>query len=489
MSDSPAPEHSDNSAVSPTRRKSRPFIYVLVTLAVLLISVVLVLPSVLGSKWLYQPVLERLAKQGLIVEIERLELGWLTPLRVQNIQVQMADGKSVLAIRQWSSSRTLWGFLLHGRDLGEFVIDEPTVDVDFLESGHFLDLVRGVVGAESDAVSSKSRPKIDIDFVVRNASAIVQKGNDKPLFIVPPFDVDISYLGRNNSPLLDIGMTQLLKEVELTRELVDLGLGHAVPWLFQATWFDGRVSLTTDGFTIPLDAPEKARGKASLTFHQARCGPADENIRKLLDLIAQLRRRDAKHELVFMQDSVIDIEMKEGRIFHQGLEFGIPRIDERLQIASEGSVGILDRSLDQLISFPVPVEQLAARDQVKRLGVPMVRLPIRGQLGKAEVDWGELRQSSADLIGMIREQVEMEAPGLAGALGAIEGVTSGKADDAILSAVNLIQEIQRRRSANREAAENNEGASSEKRPPVRPIRDRLRKLLDGPRSDEQDQKE
>ena len=153
-------------------------------------------------------------------------------------------------------------------------------------------------------------------------------------------------------------------------------------------------------------------------------------------------------------------------------------MDSRLQFVSSGSVGLLDKRLALKLEVPIPVEQMARRDQVRQLGVPKLTVPIGGTLDDPVVAWDVMRGESADLISLIRDRIVEEAPGTAAALGAIEGLAGGDLDNTIAAGFDLIKELRDRKRTAQEAADPPAvgEASAE---PKRPIRDALRGFLRG----------
>jgi hypothetical protein len=263
-------------------------------------------------------------------------------------------------------------------------------------------------------------------------------------------------------------------------------MAYAIPVLAKSAWFQGRVSLETGSIDIPLDMPLMSKGTATITLHEAKSGPTEPEMKRLLDILARIRGTDSVYELVFIDNSKIEIEVANKKVSHKGLEFGFPRIDPRLQLSSSGSVELGSRGLDLVVQVPVPLEQLASREKVRELGVPRIGIAVRGTLDDPKVDISAMRGESADLIASVRQQLGPEAPAVNAALGAVEGLASGEADIAITAAVDLIREIQRRRQANRESQGNAEGSDSNSAKPdsqtpstqsQQPIRDAIRNRL------------
>ncbi len=468
-----------------TRRR-----WVLIGIGVFVSAAVLILaalPTILGEKWIYQPLVDRLAVEDFRLTVGKVRLRWLSPLRFEQLAITQSDGKNLLTIDQIRTNRSLLGYLLGGRQLGRIEIVKPTVDLALLDDGTNL---QRLISAFEDRVQStkdpnepkRSKPKLDLEVAVIDLSAKVQRPADpEPLVVIPPFNLQVRYRSLDGPTHLTVASTSVLKEVELTQELIELGLGHAIPLLAKSAWFDGKVSLDIGELDIPLDAPVDSTGTAVLTLHQVRSGPAQPAVLDLLELLSRLREQPANPELVFVDGSQINLQVANQRVTHSGMRAGLPKVDERFQLATSGSVGLIDKQLDLLLELPLPIEQLARRDEIKELGVPTLGLPIRGTLEEPQVEWRQMRDESAALLGMMRQRLEKEAPKTASVLGALEGLAGGQADQAIAAGVGLIQELRKQRQAVREQSvreqtnEEKNDRADDSQPRSRPLRDLFRR--------------
>lgn len=464
-----------------------------------LIGLVGSIPTILGSKWLYQRLVDQLAIEGFRLKVDSAQFAWFRPLAINGIELEQVDlpekPRGLLSIESIASNRSLMGYLLGGRNLGTITLRKPKLDIELLENSSNIEkLARSIENSTLSAQknSSKSKPKLDIQVVVEDLSVGVRRQETgQELLVVPPVDLDLHYLALDGNARLEFAGTKLLDQVQVTQELVRLGLGRAVPLLAKSAWFDGRVSLHVDKLEIPLEQPAYAKGRAELTLHEVRSGPSEPIVVNIIDMISRLRKTEIPQELVFIDGSIIQVALAQGRVEHQGVQVGFPKIDQRLQLSTSGSVGLVDRQLDVGLRIPVPLEMLARRESVQQIGVPQVTLPVRGTIESPYVDWKSLRGDSADLLSLVSAALGEEAPGTAAIIDVASGVTSGKADEAIGAAVDLIKELRQRRLERKAKSssqsdpgpiqpidqKSNEPSKSES--PRRPLRDALKNILGG----------
>lgn len=432
------------------------------------------LPTLLASRWIYQPLVDRLAAERFTLTLDRVQIGWLRPLEFETIklQVQSSDlpqGQELpplLSIQSIRSNRSLLGYLWGGRDLGTVEIESPNIDIRLLEEGSNLQrLIQALQGPNQSASSSKSSdkkipPSLDVEIVIHGLHVTVTEQGGQALVVVPPLDARVAYRSLDVDSQVIVQPARILDRVKVTPELIKLGLANAVPLLAQSADFDGLVSLDTELITIPLSKPETASGSAALTLYEVRSRPTNPTILSAIDFVGRLFRKDLPHELIFVDGSTIKVSMTDGLVHHQGVRAGLPRVDQRLQLATHGTVGLLDRSLNLNLEIPVPVEQLAKRTSVKELGVPSMTLPIRGTLDEPVIDWGVLRRDSAELLAVISGLLGDEAPLVGGLTGALSEVAGGQADAAIDTGIDLVKQLLQRRAQRSQQHQQQSGATA-----------------------------
>lgn len=465
--------------------------------------VVFALPTVLGSKWVYQPLVDRLADERFELTIGRVQIGWLRSLEFEQIQLkptavgsntsEASESSStetnqepapLLSIAAIRSDRSLLGFLWGGRNLGTVEILEPNIDIQLLEDGSNLDrLVRAVEGKskpKQTASSKKTPPQMDITIAVRGLHVTVtDEQSGQPVMVIPPLDATVAYKSLDVDSQVVIEPMKALDQVAITQELVHLGLSKAVPLLAKSTEFDGKVSLETERITIPLQHPQDSTGSARLTLHQVRSVPTHPTILSAIDILGRMFQRELPHELVFVDGSAINVEVANQMIKHDGVRAGLPRVDERLQIATSGSVGLVSRELNLDFEIPVPIEQVAKQQSVKQLGVPSITLPIRGTLDEPELDWKTLRQDSAGLLSFISGALSNEAPLKGSLVGALSDVAEGDADKAIEVGVDIVKDLVQRHREKAESKKQSDNADNPSEQTETPKRGRLLDALKG----------
>lgn len=457
---------------------------------------VLVAPSIMSTSWIYEPVVSAFAKDRFALKIGGVSLSWFQPIEVQSITLaefsadsEQNDLNPLLSIDSIKTDRGLFSYLINGRQLGKITIQSPVVDIDLLEKESNLQrVVQAIQRSTNDSNANAKKAAVDVEVSIIGMSVhVARTGDSEPLVVVPAFDTEFSYRASGQEPILEIKPTQILKETVLTQELVQLGLGHAVPLLAKSAWFDGRVSLSCGAISVPLDHPIDSRGSATLVMHEVRTGPSEPLVVDAISLLSTLRNKDIPAELVFVNGSNVEIGLENKTVSHSGLEAGLPTVDERLQVSSTGTVGLEDKALNLLVKVPVPVEQLAQREKVKELGVPQLALPIRGTLDKPELDWTAFRKDSGLVLSLMAGQLQTDAPVVSGVVGALGGVAEGKADEAIEAAAALVKELRERRQK-KKAGENSKdaesGASNQEedatKPSRRPVLDALRRAVRQP---------
>jgi hypothetical protein len=216
-----------------------------------------------------------------------------------------------------------------------------------------------------------------------------------------------------------VDRVQLLKDAKLEANVAQGVLAYIAPVMADATRTSGRFSLKLDGATFPVGAPQAARLAGTLSMHEVDLGPGPlaKNVMQSLPGRLQLPT-----SVRIADDSNVEFHLADRRVWHKGLEFGLPlaKPGQRLDINSSGSVGLDDKSLDLKLALPIPADLPADRPLLASLAGKSISVGIGGMLGEPKVNFdGSIRatagQVAAELIDRLRSRGQPLPPRPAGA--------------------------------------------------------------------------
>ena len=176
-------------------------------------------------------------------------------------------------------------------------------------------------------------------------------------------------------------------------------------------------------------------------------------------------------------ESHVKFKLAERRVWHDGLEFGLPLPGEgrRLDVRSSGSVGIDDQALDLKLVLPIPADLRQDRPLLAALAGKTISVGVAGKLGQPQVVFdGSIRQVAGEVARDLIDRVRGGTPatpapapgGPAPAAGEPGGASTGEEVADLVG--DVIDELARRRAARRAAEEAGE---------VPPRRGRLRERI------------
>lgn len=146
---------------------------------------------------------------------------------------------------------------------------------------------------------------------------------------------------------------------------------------------------------IPLSNPANGDLCGQFIVHSVEVGPGP-----LVRAMAVLLGREVPAKL--RKESVVQFQMVQGRVYHQGLELIFPEFTVR----TYGSVGVADQSLAIMAEMPVPpkwIENNPAAAQALR--GQTIQIPIGGTLSKPQLDQRVLENLSRQFLQKAAENV------------------------------------------------------------------------------------
>ena len=283
---------------------------------------------------------------------------------------------------------------------------------------------------------------------------------------------------------------QLLTQARLEPGVAQGVLAYIAPVLADATRTSGRFSLRLDGARLPVGQPAAGELAGMLSMHEVVVGPGPLVEGMFRSLPGQLSPPPA---IRIADESHVSFRLAERRIWHEGLEFGLPlaKTDQRLDVRSQGSVGLDDRSLDLKLSLPIPADLPQDKPLLAALAGKTVSLGVGGVLGQPRIEFdGSIKAAAGqvvtDLIDRIRDgrrpqqpsevppEPPTDRPPEQNQSEPSAGRTADGTTEAIVDIVGgVLDEVAKRRAERRAA----EAANPDAAPPRR---GRLRDLLRGP---------
>jgi len=148
----------------------------------------------------------------------------------------------------------------------------------------------------------------------------------------------------------------------------------------------GEISLSLEKVRVPLGIPESELEKkvelaGKLQLLQITMSTKTPLLQTMVKVLADQYGKKPSDVVRVVKNADVKFNVKGGRMYHEGLQFGFPDISPDLIAKSSGSVG-LDKSLDVVLEVP------GFLVDKKDLGIkkaPPVRFRITGTIDKPVV--------------------------------------------------------------------------------------------------------
>jgi hypothetical protein len=98
--------------------------------------------------------------------------------------------------------------------------------------------------------------------------------------------------------------------------------------------------------------------------------------------------------LVHLDEQQVRVNMNQGRVFHQDLKMKVGEI----AIVTSGSVGA-DQTLDLIVEVPIQEGWGADHKLLRHLQGQSVRVPIKGTIGRPQIDRSALDELGRQIVG------------------------------------------------------------------------------------------
>ncbi len=318
-----------------------------ILVAVVICALALLLPVVLKSDPVRDPLLNWLLDDPeLTVSSNAGDFSWWSPVRIDGLQVRSADGRFQASAKSLQASYSWWNLWVQSPALGAFEVEQPDIVIE----------LRGAESPYPEREASDFQPTFAIN--LRQASVrVIDPEQTEPVFELNERDVNVRIEREKGNRIVIVDAVQLYEREEANAEICDELLRTIAPTLADLVRVSGRFSLELSRLRVPIDVPDEVAARDSriegvLSLHNVSTGFQTPLIRGMVELAAEMHGKTLPDPLRVVEDADVRFELRNGRIFHEGLELGLPDIDPNLRLHSSGTVGT-DESLDLQVEVPV----------------------------------------------------------------------------------------------------------------------------------------
>lgn len=402
---------------APTRWLSSQIKIILVTVAAVALLTVAVMPWYLSSPGTMSRIVFRLVPElRADVQFDRVRLGWLGPIRLDGIRVAPRDGSTPpLVIRGVEISNGLAAILFTGGDLGRLRVDGLEADVvaDAERHSNLAALFAPGPDASQTPPSSEDAPRrrrslVSLRLEIDDARVRIAGPWSPDPWVSDPIDIRAT-LGpaeRGWHSEWAIEPVQLLTHAKLEPSVAQGVLAYIAPVLADATRTGGEFSLRLNGATLPVGDPVSGTLAGVLSMHRVDLGPGPLAIKTIQELPMRLPPPPVVR---LADEATVDFRLGDRRIWHTGLEFGIPLKQPglRLDVHSSGSVGLDDDSLDLKLELPIPADLPQDRPLIASLAGRKISVGVAGTLDDPKLVFnGSIRETAGEVVAEILERLK-----------------------------------------------------------------------------------
>jgi len=363
------------------------------------------------------------------VRFDVVALRWLGPTVLEGVRIVPRDGSRVpITIRRIELSHGLAGILLSLGDLGRVRVEglDAQVAFDAERNSNLRSLVAAVaddaaVGGDPGSRSPRRSP-LRMRLEVADALVTITGPWTPEPWVSDPINVRATLAptadGRGSEWTIE--PVQLLADARLEPAVAQSVLAYIAPIMADATRSGGRFSLRLNSARLPVGGGPGGHIDGVLSMHAVDLGPGPLVMRIIDSLPFQLPQPPA---IRIADQSHVEFHVADRRVWHKGLAFGVPlpKIGDRLDLESSGSVGLDDKLLDLKLELPIPANMPQDRPLLASLAGRTFSVRVGGALGEPRVNFdGSIRATAgqvvAELVNRLRggpvmpRQAEGSAP-------------------------------------------------------------------------------
>ena len=352
------------------------------------------------------------------VSVGSASIGWYKPLRIRDIEIHSPGSKSVpIRIGNIKSTQGLLEIIRRGGRLGLVTVNDTEINLTYDEN-HISNLqetigkanvIKQPITQSENSIPSVIQPTGTVDERVRISVQDARVQINGPWTDTPWKSTAIeveAVLNQYNDGTKEWSLTPvtILDHAQLNPSVAAGALAYAAPILANTTRASGEFSLVINEARWINGETKTATIDGNLTLHAVDVGPGP----MVATIIEALPGELPIPPTIRLAESSKVHFRKSGRyIHHEGLAFGIPlkTSGNRLDITSEGTVGIDDRSIDLTLSLPIPDSLPTDRPLFAALAGKSIKASVEGTLDdpRLKLDASLKRTAAEVATDFIRE--------------------------------------------------------------------------------------
>ena len=345
------------------------------------------------------------------VLVGKASIGWFKPLRIQDVEFRATKSDPTpIRVGSIEGRLGLLEIIQNGGRLGIITVKDTEIYLAY-DDDHVSNLQK-TFGTELQKTQppKQSNPLKTVsqevhgpaDERVRIAMEDIRLRIDGPWASQPweseSIDIEV-ILNQYTNGIKEWTLTPvaLLDHARLNPSVAAGLLSYAAPILANTTRARGEFSLVIDEARWVAGQGRMATIDGSLTLHEVEVGPGPMVTKIVASLPGEL---PTPPTIRIAESSKVHFRKSDRRIWHEGLSFGIPlkSSGQRLDITSEGFVGIDDRSIDLTLSLPIPKSLPSDRPLFAALAGKTLKASVEGSLDKPTLQLdGSLKETVANV--------------------------------------------------------------------------------------------
>ncbi len=356
------------------------------------------------------------------VLVGEASIGWLKPLRINDVVFRPSTSDPA-PIRVGSIKGTLGllEIIQNGGRLGTMTVEGTEIHLAY-DDDHVSNLQKtfGTELQKKQSIEPSNFPEPAPQKVYGSADERVHIAIkdahlriDGPWSSKPwesePIDIEV-ILNQYTNGMKEWALTPvtLLDHARLNPSVAAGALSYAAPILANTTQAQGEFSLVIDEARWIAGKGKMATIDGNLTLHKVEVGPGPLVTKIVASLPGEL---PTPPTIRIAESSKVHFRKSDRHVWHEGLSFGIPlkSSGQRLDITSEGFVGIDDRLIDLTLSLPIPKTLPSDRPLFAALAGKTLKASVKGSLDKPTLQLdSSLKQTvanvAADFIKELRNK-------------------------------------------------------------------------------------